>query len=174
MKHLIVINGTMGVGKTAAAGELKNLLDRSVLLDGDWCWDMHPFSVTEETKAMVLDNISHLLKNFLECSQFEYVIFCWVMHRQEILDQVLAGLPLAGCRVSRFSLVCTPEALEARLKKDIARGLRTADVLERSLPRLSLYEKQDTEKLDVSRLSPRQAAEALRDRVKGRRDTPGA
>lgn len=51
----------MGVGKTTVCRRLKVLLPNSVFLDGDWCWDMHPFQITEETKAMVLDNICHLL-----------------------------------------------------------------------------------------------------------------
>ena len=44
MKHLYLIGGTMGVGKTTAGKCLKAMLERSVFLDGDWCWDMNPFS----------------------------------------------------------------------------------------------------------------------------------
>ena len=61
MKNLIIVGGTMGVGKTATCRELQKILPRNVFLDGDWCWDMHPFVVTEETKAMVNGNIAHLL-----------------------------------------------------------------------------------------------------------------
>lgn len=43
MKHLYLIGGPMGVGKTAACRALQSRLDRSVFLDGDWCWDMGPF-----------------------------------------------------------------------------------------------------------------------------------
>ena len=46
----------MGVGKTTVSKELKNRLQKSVFLDGDWCWDMNPFVVNDETKAMVMDN----------------------------------------------------------------------------------------------------------------------
>ena len=64
MKKLYLIGGTMGVGKTAACQALKRLLPGSVFLDGDWCWDADPFVVNDETKAMVEDNICHLLNNF--------------------------------------------------------------------------------------------------------------
>ena len=57
MKKLILIGGTMGVGKTATSSLLKQKLNQSVFLDGDWCWDMHPFVVNRETKAMVMNNI---------------------------------------------------------------------------------------------------------------------
>ena len=53
MKRLYMIGGPMGVGKTAACRQLQQLLDRSVFLDGDWCWDAHPFQVTEETRETV-------------------------------------------------------------------------------------------------------------------------
>ena len=55
----------MGVGKTAVSQQLKSDLSNSVFLDGDWCWDANPFQVTNETKAMVTDNICYLLNNFL-------------------------------------------------------------------------------------------------------------
>lgn len=47
-----MINGTMGVGKTATSRELQKMLNNCVFLDGDWCWDMQPFIVNEETKRM--------------------------------------------------------------------------------------------------------------------------
>lgn len=65
----------MGAGKTAVCQVLKKRLDRSVFLDGDWCWDMEPFQVTEETKALALDNVCCLLGNFIRCSAYENVIF---------------------------------------------------------------------------------------------------
>ena len=61
MKTLYFISGTMGVGKTAVSQQLKKDLPKSVFLDGDWCWDSDPFQVTDETKAMVTDNICYLL-----------------------------------------------------------------------------------------------------------------
>ena len=63
MKRLYLIGGPMGVGKTAVCRELQKRLDRSVFLDGDWCWDMSPFQVTSETKKMVLENIVFLLQS---------------------------------------------------------------------------------------------------------------
>ena len=71
MKKLYLIGGPMGVGKTAVGQALKRMLPNSVFLDGDWCWDANPFQVTEETKAMVMDNICHLLNNFLRCTAYE-------------------------------------------------------------------------------------------------------
>src|ERR1700758_4094129 len=111
MKNLIIVGGTMGVGKTATCRELQKTLPRNVFLDGDWCWDMHPFVVTEETIAMVNSNIAHLLNGFLACSEFENVIFCWVLHEQHILDDLIAKLNLDNYITYSFSLVSNKQAL---------------------------------------------------------------
>ena len=92
MKTLYMIGGTMGVGKTTVCQQLKRDLPNSVFLDGDWCWDANPFQVTDETKAMVTNNICYLLNNFLNCSAYENIIFCWVMHEQRIIDSILKKL----------------------------------------------------------------------------------
>ena len=161
MKKLSMIGGTMGVGKTSACQILKQKLDNSVFLDGDWCWDMHPFQVTQETKKMVLENIAFLLNNFIQCSAYENIIFCWVMHEQDIIDDILSRLDTAGCQIRSISFVCSQEALRARLQKDVNMGIRTADVIPRSLERVPMYEKLDSVKIDISGLSPEQAAEMV-------------
>ena len=41
MKTLIIVNGTMAAGKTTVCRRLAELLPANVILDGDWCWNMH-------------------------------------------------------------------------------------------------------------------------------------
>ena len=150
MKKLYLIGGAMGVGKTTVSQRLKKLLPRAVFLDGDWCWDADPFQVTEETKDMVMDNICHVLRNFLRCSAYENVIFCWVMDRQEILDALLGRLDTTNYTVKCISLTADRETLIRRIGGDVERGLRQPDVLERSLARLPLYERLDSVKVDTT------------------------
>lgn len=161
MKRLILINGTMGIGKSSVCRELLQILTPGVYLDGDWCWNMNPFVVSEENKAMVERNITFLLKSFLKNSGYEYVVFCWVMHQEEIFQQILS--PLCDCEfeLHKFSLVCTEEALKKRILADVKNGVRTEDVLERSIPRLPLYRSMNTVKIDVSEISARRAAEKI-------------
>lgn len=150
MKKLIFVGGTMGVGKSTTCKQLAKQLNHSVFLDGDWCWDMHPFVVNEETKAMVLDNITHVLQNFINCSAYEYVIFGWVMHEQAIIEELLNRLQLEEVDVETYSLVCDKTALSERIRKDIDQGLRNVDGLHRSLQRLACYERLDTIKIDTT------------------------
>ena len=161
MKRLILIGGPMGVGKTTVGRALQNQLPNSVFLDGDWCWDANPFTVTEETKAMVLENIRFLLGQFLRCSVYETVIFCWVMHQQIIVDAILSGLELDGVQVRAVSLTAQPDELRRRLEHDVAAGLRSPDVVERGLAYLECYGGLGTWKLDTTSLTPAEAARIL-------------
>ena len=151
----------MGVGKTTVCQKLKELLPDSVFLDGDWCWDMSPFKVTEETKAMVMDNICYILNNYIHCSAFNNIIFCWVMHEQRIIDDIVSALDTRECEVKLISLICGEQQLRKRLQKDIDARIRQRDILQRSIARLPLYESLDTIKIDVSDISTEQTAKII-------------
>ena len=148
MKTLYFIGGAMGVGKTAASRELKTMLQDSVLLDGDNLWDMHPFTVDEDTKKCVISNIVACLSNFLACPRFKNIIFCWVLHQNEIAEDILSRLNLQGVRVVQISLLCSEHTLLKRA---------------RSAAYLPLYADLPTIKVDTERLTPREVAEVIAD-----------
>ncbi len=151
----------MGAGKTTVSRLLQLRLPNSVFLDGDWCWDARPFVVTEETKEMVLQNICFLLGRFLRCSAYENVIFCWVMHEQGIIGRILASIDLSDCAVRSVSLVCSGETLRARLSEDIGKGVRTEDVILRSVARIPLYDRLDTVKIVTDGKTPENVADEI-------------
>ena len=161
MKRLYIIGGTMGVGKTSVCQQLKLELSNSVFLDGDWCWDANPFQVTEETKAMVTDNICHLLNNFLHCSAYENIVFCWVMHQQDIIDSIMQKLDTSNCDVKVISLVIDTDCLKERLLLDVKNGTRSADIIERSTERIPLYQELDSIKIDTSNKSIQAVVEEI-------------
>lgn len=162
MKKLILVNGTMGAGKTTTCTLLLKKLHSAVFLDGDWCWNMNPFVVNDETKAMALNNIVFLLNSFLGCSEYRYVIFCWVMHEEKIIDDIVARLVLEDVSVYRVTLAVSESALIGRLEKDVAEGLRDADSVARSLARRAMYESMNTVKIDASEKTPVWAAEEIK------------
>ena len=152
----------MGVGKTAVCQRLKMDMPRSVFLDGDWCWDASPFQVTEETKTMVMDNICYLLNNFLHCSAYESIIFCWVMHEQSIIDSIIQRLDTKNCVIKCISLTAHESSIRKRLTADVSRGIRTPDILERSIARLPLYAALNTIKIDTSGKSVQMIADEIK------------
>ncbi|MBC8384355.1 MAG: AAA family ATPase [Candidatus Cloacimonetes bacterium] len=145
-KKLIIINGTIGVGKTAVCERLYKELENSIWLEGDWCWKMNPFKVTEENKRMVEDNITHLLQNFLQNPNFEYVIFSWIIHREFIYNIILDKLQSLDFEVIKITLMCSPEELQRRLKKD----KRSDEEITKSLEYLNYYPKMDSIKIDTT------------------------
>ena len=158
MKRLYLIGGAMGVGKTTVCQILKKKCPNSVFLDGDWCWDADPFILTEETKAMVMDNVCHLLGNFLACTAYENVIFGWVMHEQSIIEEILSRISVDGVEVHILTLICSPETLKARLQQDIDNRLRTVDVIDRALDRLAATERLTTRRVDTEGRTPDEIA----------------
>ena len=161
MKKVYLIGGTMGVGKTTISQCLKRKLNNSVFLDGDWCWDAHPFQVTDETKKMVIENICFMLNQFIHCSAYENIIFCWVMHEQSIIDTIISRLDETECKIIPLSLVCNEEELRKRLKKDVDEGIRHNDSIEKRMKRIPLYEKLNTVKINVDKKSPQEIVEEI-------------
>ena len=131
------------------------------MLDGDWCWDMHPFVVNRETKAMVMNNIVYQLNQFISCSEIENIIFCWVMHEQSIIDEILSRVDINHCHVYTFSLICSDDTLKAHLQTDIDAGIRSQDIIERSLERMKLYKQLNTIKIDISHSTIDETAEKI-------------
>ena len=168
VKRLIFVNGTMGVGKSAVSHELKNLLAPCAFLDGDWCWDLAPFTVIEETKALVLDNAAYLLNAFLRCSAVRNVLFCWVMPARFVIDDLLSRIT-EPYSFQLFTLTASEKALCARLNADIAAGKRTQDVVARSLAYLPLYESgMGGVMVDTSCRSAAEIAQFIADKVVGK------
>lgn len=171
MRTLIMLNGPMGVGKTTVGRLLKNKLHKSVFLDGDWCWDIHPFTVTPETKAMAIDNVIYLLRNFLGCSEIEVVIFNWVMDRQEVYQSLLTGLADKEFELLPITLLCSEEALDKRWYADTVNDWRVEEWLEVSRKSLHWFSERDTLRLDTSDLTADQVAERIEVELKGLRES---
>lgn len=119
---------------------------------------------------MVMENICFLLNQFIRCSAYENIIFCWVMHEQEIIDEIISKLETEDCQIYTISLMCDADSLRKRLQKDIDAGIRAADVIQRSIARIGLYGELDTKKIDVSHITPEQAAERIINGKRGKRD----
>ncbi len=158
MKHVYLIGGPMGIGKSTICNQLNQDLDHSVFLDGDWCWNMDPFVVNQDTKNMVLDNITHCLNNFIHTPGIENIIFCWVMHKQDIINQIIQKLDTEGVDIHLISLICEKEELIKRMLID----RRDNKTIRKSLQYLELYKDLDTQKIDVTTLDVQKTIDKIK------------
>ena len=91
-KKLILISGSPCVGKTAVGTRLFESYGNSAYLDGDWCWCVHPFSVTDSRLRNGDKSMSFVLSNYLD-SDFEYVFFTSVVLTDPIIrENILKGI----------------------------------------------------------------------------------
>ena len=158
MKHVYLIGGPMGIGKSTICNQLNQDLDHSVFLDGDWCWNMDPFVVNQDTKNMVLDTIPHCLNNFIHTPGIENIIFCWVMHKQDIIDKIIQKLDTEGVDIHLISLICEKEELIKRMLID----RRDNQTIRKSLQYLELYKDLDTQKIDVTTLDVQKTIDKIK------------
>lgn len=158
MKHVYLIGGPMGIGKSTICNQLNQDLDHSVFLDGDWCWNMDPFIVNQDTKNMVLDNITHCLNNFIHTPGIENIIFCWVMHKQDIIDKIIQKLDTEGVDIHLISLICEKEELIKRMLIN----RRDNQTIRKSLQYLELYKDLDTQKIDVTTLDVQKTIDKIK------------
>ena len=94
------------------------------------------------------------------------------MQEQKILDDVLSGLDLSESELHCFSLTCSEYALKERISRDVDRGIRTEDVLDRSLARLANYRKMNTMLIDTSDIPASLAADQIKKKIES--DTGGS
>ncbi|MGN1078697.1 MAG: AAA family ATPase [Alphaproteobacteria bacterium] len=127
-------------------------------LDGDWCWDMVPFTVSEKSKKMVIGNIVYLLNSFLKNPFSETVLFCWVLPDEAIINEITDKLTETSFSKIRISLICSPEILVQRLKQ---RENIKKETIERSLAYLPKYQNMNTLKINTDRLSAGQTARQI-------------
>ena len=166
MKKLIIINGTMGTGKSTVSELILKKLEKSVYLDGDWCWNMNPFTVNDENIQMVIKNIVFLLRSFLKNSNFQYIIFCWVIHKEEIFSYILDEIRDLDFELYKFTLLCDETELIKRITKDVVLGKRKTEQINESVGRLKLYKDMNTDKIDVTNKSPEETAEEICEKIK--------
>lgn len=166
MKQLVVVNGPMGVGKSAVCRALLLRLDRAVYLDEDWCWNMHPFVINPENKTMVLRNIHFLLRSFLENSRLDFVVFCWGIPELAIMERILEPLEDLETEPRLFTLTVSPQTLRERLEADAAAGRRKADCIDRSLAYLPRYENMPTCHIETDKPTPVEIAAEMAEKLK--------
>ena len=116
-QKLIIISGSPCVGKTAVADTLFQSYENSAFCDGDWCWCVNPFSLSDSRLRNGDKSMSFILSNYLN-SNFDYVIFASVVVMYErIRESILKDITAKDYDIIGFTLTCSEETLAERHQK---------------------------------------------------------
>lgn len=137
--RVIIINGPMGVGKTTLGKYIAEKYEGTAFIDGDWCFDIHPFVGNRETKTMAIDNILHMVDNYRKCSICKMIVLVWLMDEQWVYQKVVGGISDMGLEVKSVVLVCDKNNLIDRWKNDKKCEWRSQEWLEVSLKSLLFF-----------------------------------
>ncbi len=157
---VIIINGPMGIGKTATGKRIAEKNPGTAFIDGDWCMDLHPFVGNRETKAMAVDNILHMIGNYQHCSECKMVVLVWLMDDQWVRQSIMDGLAALHAEVKTVTLVCDPESLIRRWQNDRNCEWRTDQWLKLSLKSLPRFTSMENV-IDTGSLSVDSVAETI-------------
>ena len=157
---VIILNGPMGVGKTTVGKYIADHYPGTAFIDGDWCLDLHPFVGNRETKAMAVDNILHMIGNYMKCSVCKMIVLVWLMDDPWVLRAITDGLAALQAEVKSVTLVCDRENLIRRWENDHNCEWRTDEWLEVSIKSMPYFESLDNT-LDTGGLSIKEVADMI-------------
>ena len=73
-----------------------------------------------------------------------------VLKSPPIINSILEKLGTQNCEVKCVSLVADEKTLCERLAMDVERGIRSEDIIERSIARIPMYQALNTIKIDTN------------------------
>ena len=158
---VIILNGPMGVGKTAVGKYIAEHTPGTAFIDGDWCLDIHPFVGNRETKEMAIDNILHMIGNYKKCSECKMIVLVWLIDNTWVYDAIVEGIKKLGLEIKSVILTCDKESLINRWKKDKECPWRTDEWLKISMDSLSYFSGLDN-CLDTTNLTIEEVADSLK------------
>ncbi len=119
---IIIINGSVGVGKTSISWDLQKKFNKSIMLDGDYIGAVYPFEIYDNKRIEYLyETFSHLIK-FHYSNGYSNFIINYVFESEKSLISLTERLKKIIPEIYCFWLTCSNEVQEKRIKKRNTEG----------------------------------------------------
>ena len=126
---IIIINGSLGVGKSSVAEELHWKFEKSVYLDGDQIGNVHPFEIYDDARITHLYRTLELLVGWHQQHGFPNFVINYVFEAPESLQVLIDLLAPLDDNIHVYWLTCALDEQERRIR------IRQRDQLEWELQR---------------------------------------
>jgi len=113
---IIIINGSLGVGKSSVAEQLHWKFDKSVHLDGDYIGDVHPFEIYDDARISHLYRTFELLISFHQKNGYHNFVINYVFESPESLQELLNLLRPLDASIYTYWLICNEEEQAKRIQ----------------------------------------------------------
>jgi chloramphenicol 3-O-phosphotransferase len=120
---IIIINGSLGVGKSSVSEELHQKFDKSVHLDGDYIGDVNPFEIYDPARISHLYRTLELLVGFHQKNGYHNFVINYVFESPESLQELLDLLRPLDDDIHTYWLTCEREEQARRIQKRQRDGL---------------------------------------------------
>lgn len=161
---IIIVNGSLGVGKSSVAEELHYKFDKSVHLDGDTIGDVHPFEIYDEARINHLYRTLELLIGFHQKNGYHNFVINYVFESPQSLQELLSLLRPLDPSIHTYWLTCDEKEQARRIQKrgreELQWELNRFVELQR-IQRLAAHQGFIGQEVDTTRLTPKEAADEI-------------
>lgn len=113
---IIIINGSLGVGKTTVAEELTWKFDKSIHLDGDSIGNVHPFEIYDPARIDHLYRTLALLVGFHQENGYTNFVINYVFESHASLQALLDLLTPHDPAIHVYWLTCDKKVQAGRIR----------------------------------------------------------
>lgn len=113
---IIILNGSIAVGKTTISWELSKKLKNSVMLDGDYLGAVNPFKIYDPERICNLYSILEYLVKFYITKGYSNIIINYIFETPNQLSELTNRLRLINTNINAYWLTCSVEEQESRIK----------------------------------------------------------
>jgi chloramphenicol 3-O-phosphotransferase len=112
---IVILNGSVGVGKTAVSCCLSERFKKSVMLDGDYIGAVHPFEIYDSSRIDYLNQtLAHLI-SFHKTNGYSDFVVNYVFENADELKSLVDLLHPICNDIFSFRLTCSEEEQEKRI-----------------------------------------------------------